>query len=113
LESRGLLVARNRRTHRNFYDIVGHDGRRRNKISAGTRFDSWQLEALPWDVDPCGENGKFHTVVMEGPIFPQPILVENGAAVERDGFIFADIIPIEWARVRVATDPKWTSRESG
>ena len=75
--------------------LVCVDPRRLNKSFAGRRFDSSLLEALPSDVDPCGENGEFHTVVTEGPIFPQPILIENGAVVERDGFVFADIIPIE------------------
>jgi uncharacterized protein (TIGR00290 family) len=74
--------------------LVCVDPRRLNKNFAGRRFDLSLLEDLPSDVDQCGENGEFHTVVTAGPIFPQPILTENGAVVERDGFVFADIIPI-------------------
>ena len=75
--------------------LVCVDPRRLNKNFAGRRFDLSLLEDLPSDVDQCGENGEFHTVITEGPIFPQPIFVENGAVVERDGFVFADIIPTE------------------
>ena len=42
---------------------------------------------------PCGENGEFHTVVSAGPIFAAPIPVHVGETVERDGFVYADIIP--------------------
>jgi diphthamide synthase (EF-2-diphthine--ammonia ligase) len=43
--------------------------------------------------DPCGENGEFHTLVYEAPAFTRPIRVETGEIVERDGFIFADVLP--------------------
>ena len=46
---------------------------------------------LPEGVDPCGENGEFHTFVFDGPIFRKPIGVERGEVVEREGFIFCDL----------------------
>lgn len=62
---------------------------------AGRRFDRSFLAALPITVDPCGERGEFHTVVTDGPVFRTPIEVVVGQTVERDGFVFADIIPQE------------------
>ena len=58
---------------------------------AGRHFDLEFLEDLPGDVDPCGENGEFHTFVFDGPIFSEPIEVTGGAVVERDGFFFYDL----------------------
>jgi len=43
-------------------------------------------------VDPCGENGEFHTFVYAGPIFEQPIAVRPGTVSERDGFAWADLV---------------------
>jgi uncharacterized protein (TIGR00290 family) len=60
---------------------------------AGRRFDATLLKDLPANVDPCGENGEFHTVVTEGPMFSEPIEVSIGETVERDGFVFTDVIP--------------------
>ena len=60
---------------------------------AGRRFDDAMLDDLPADVDPCGENGEFHTVVTAGPMFASQIDTEIGETVERDGFVFTDIIP--------------------
>ena len=60
---------------------------------AGRRFDTALLEELPAHIDPCGENGEFHTVVTQGPMFSAPIGVSIGQTVERDGFVFTDIIP--------------------
>jgi len=48
---------------------------------------------LPPDVDPCGENGEFHTCVVAGPMFSRRVPVTVGETVERDGFGFADLIP--------------------
>ena len=59
---------------------------------AGRDFDSTLLADLPPTADPCGENGEFHTFVYDGPVFERPIEVETGVVVERDGFVFADII---------------------
>jgi uncharacterized protein (TIGR00290 family) len=60
---------------------------------AGAEFDNALLEALPPGVDPCGENGEFHTFVYDAPVFSQPIRVCDGEVVERDGFFFADMLP--------------------
>ena len=57
----------------------------------GRRYDARWLDELPADVDPCGENGEFHTCVTAGPFFSSPIDVEPGAVVRRDGFAFADL----------------------
>lgn len=60
---------------------------------AGRRFDQALLDALPSGVDPCGENGEFHTFVHAGPMFSTPISVSVGDVVHRDGFVFADLVP--------------------
>ena len=62
---------------------------------AGRRFDRSFLADLPANVDPCGEDGEFHTFVHGGPIFAGPIEVEVGETVERDGFVFTDLLPGE------------------
>lgn len=69
------------------------DTRRVDRSFAGREFDQDFLRDLPVGVDPCGENGEFHTVVTAGPIFAAPIGISIGEIVERDGFAFADIIP--------------------
>ena len=58
---------------------------------AGRRYDEQLLAELPAGVDPCGENGEFHTFVHGGPIFGRPIACALGDVVERDSFVFADI----------------------
>lgn len=60
---------------------------------AGRQFDASLLMDLPAKVDPCGENGEFHTFVYDGPTFKEPINVHVGPVVLRDGFQFADVIP--------------------
>jgi diphthamide synthase (EF-2-diphthine--ammonia ligase) len=62
------------------------------KEFAGRDFDSQFLTDLPFTVDPCGENGEFHSFVYAGPGFRHPISVSVGEIVERDGFVFADLI---------------------
>jgi diphthamide synthase (EF-2-diphthine--ammonia ligase) len=59
----------------------------------GRPFDEALLTHLPAGVDPCGENGEFHTFVHAGPIFDGPIEIELGEAVTRDGFAFQDLLP--------------------
>lgn len=59
----------------------------------GRDFDHALLDELPPSVDPCGENGEFHTFVWDSPSFSAPIPVSRGAIVERDGFVFADVVP--------------------
>jgi diphthamide synthase (EF-2-diphthine--ammonia ligase) len=63
------------------------------KSFAGREYDLELLQALPAGVDPCGENGEFHTFVYDAPVFSRPIEVRNGQVVERDGFVFADLLP--------------------
>ena len=58
---------------------------------AGRRFDAGLLSDLPEGVDPCGENGEFHTCVVSGPMFASRIPVQDGERVARDGFVFADL----------------------
>ena len=60
---------------------------------AGRKFDHMLLDALPEGIDPCGENGEFHTCVVAGPMFRQTLAVASGDIVERDGFCFADLLP--------------------
>ena len=60
---------------------------------AGLEFDAGFLARLPPAVDPCGENGEFHSFVYDGPMFAERIPVQGGAVVERDGFVFADVLP--------------------
>jgi uncharacterized protein (TIGR00290 family) len=59
---------------------------------AGRRFDRALLADLPPGVDPCGERGEFHTFAFAGPMFRAPLEVETGEIVERDGFVFADVL---------------------
>ena len=61
---------------------------------AGRRFDLGLLADLPADVDPCAENGEFHTFACAGPMFPRPIAVKTGEVVTRDGFVFCDLVDI-------------------
>jgi diphthamide synthase (EF-2-diphthine--ammonia ligase) len=51
------------------------------------------LDELPPGVDPCGENGEFHTCVLAGPMFREPLHATVGEVVEREGFYFADLVP--------------------
>jgi len=60
---------------------------------AGREFDAALLEALPPSVDPCGENGEFHTFAYDGPMFRRPVAIRGGEVVTRDGFVFADLLP--------------------
>jgi uncharacterized protein (TIGR00290 family) len=59
---------------------------------AGRIFDEKFVKDLPPSVDPCGERGEFHSFAFEGPMFRNPIQVTPGEIVERDGFVFADLI---------------------
>lgn len=61
---------------------------------AGRAYDLALLRDLPALVDPCGEQGEFHTFVSNAPGFSRPVAVESGETVERDGFVFADVVPV-------------------
>jgi uncharacterized protein (TIGR00290 family) len=69
------------------------DARQLDRSFAGRRFDKDLLAALPPGLDPCGENGEFHTFANAGPMFRTEISVTVGEIVERDGFVFADLRP--------------------
>lgn len=60
---------------------------------SGRYFDEALLKDLPPTVDPCGENGEFHTFVFDGPMFKRAIAVERGETVNREGFIYTDVLP--------------------
>jgi len=57
---------------------------------AGRKFDAQLLADLPEGIDPCGENGEFHTCAYAGPMFAQPISLVPGVVERHDGFVFAD-----------------------
>jgi diphthamide synthase (EF-2-diphthine--ammonia ligase) len=61
---------------------------------AGREFDSALLDELPPSVDPCGERGEFHSFAYAGPMFASSISIASGEVVERDGFVFADVLPV-------------------
>ena len=71
--------------------IVCLDPRRLAPSFAGRAFDTAFLEELPGGVDPCGENGEFHTCVTDGPMFEKPVRAVAGETVTRDGFVFTDL----------------------
>jgi uncharacterized protein (TIGR00290 family) len=69
------------------------DPRVLDRSFAGRDFDAALLADLPPGVDPCGERGEFHSFACAGPIFERPIPIARGEIVERDGFVFADVLP--------------------
>ena len=69
------------------------DPRTLDRSLAGRAFDRALLADLPPRVDPCGENGEFHSFAWAGPMFMAPIPVTCGEVVEREGFVFADLVP--------------------
>lgn len=66
------------------------DPRRLPAEFAGRELTLEMLGDLPGGVDPCGENGEFHTFVFDGPMFARPLEIEMGDVVMRDDFVFAD-----------------------
>jgi len=60
---------------------------------AGQDISRELLAQFPPGIDPCGENGEFHTFVYAGPMFSNAIAIQSGEVVNRDGFIFADVLP--------------------
>lgn len=65
----------------------------------GRLYDEEFLRGLPPDVDPCGENGEFHSFVFDGPIFKRPVSLRMGEIVTRDGRYYADLLPNEFESV--------------
>ena len=74
------------------------DTRKLDRTFAGSYFDEKLLCSLPQGIDPCGENGEFHSFVFEGPMFSSEIAVAVGEKVTQDPFIFTDLIPAEKER---------------
>jgi len=70
--------------------LVCVDSRQLDPSYAGRDFNTTLLHDLPPSVDPCGENGEFHSCVYDGPMFSRPIPLDAGEIVDRDGFIYAD-----------------------
>ena len=70
------------------------DPQKLDRSFAGRAFEPQFLRDIPAAVDPCGENGEFHTYACGGPMFRVPIVVETGEIVDRDGFVFADLLPV-------------------
>lgn len=75
--------------------IVCLDPKKLPLFFAGQDLNAELLKQFPSEVDPCGENGEFHTFVHGGPMFRQPIPVESGEVVIREGFVYADVLPVE------------------
>ena len=73
--------------------VVCVDSRHLDESFAGKMLDSEFLERLPAGVDPCGENGEFHSFAFGGPIFPKEIKFRLGETVRRDAFWFSDLLP--------------------
>ncbi|OFW05319.1 MAG: ATP-binding protein [Acidobacteria bacterium RIFCSPLOWO2_12_FULL_59_11] len=73
----------------------------------GREFDQNFLADLPADVDPCGENGEFHSFAYAGPMFRYPVSVSLGEIVERDEFVFADLLPVSGSTPRTEQQ-SWT-----
>jgi len=69
------------------------DGKALDWTFACKLIDESLLSALPSSVDPCGENGEFHTFVFDGPNFKEPVKFSQGETVQRDGFWFCDLLP--------------------
>ena len=75
--------------------VVCVDPRALEPRFAGRWIDERFLDELPPSVDPCGENGEFHTFVADGPGFRMPVAVRAGETVTRDGFAYVDLLPEE------------------
>ncbi len=88
------MVAGGLRAH-----ITCVDPKQLDRRFAGRVFDERLLNELPSGVDPCGENGEFHSFAFAGPMFSAPLRVAPGEIVERDGFVFADLLPAASATV--------------
>ena len=82
------MVASGLRAH-----VACVDPKQLDPAFAGRTFDTAFIADLPDGVDPCGENGEFHSFAYQGPMFETPVAVTPGEVVERDGFVFADLLP--------------------
>ena len=73
--------------------LVCVDPKQLSPSFVGRDFDQSFLDELPAAVDPCGENGEFHSFVYAGPMFSRELAIVTGEKVERDGFWFCDVLP--------------------
>ena len=80
------------------------DTRKLEREFAGRRFDEELLSSLPHGIDPCGENGEFHSFVCAGPMFRSEISFVPGETVVSDYFVFADLIPVDTGRAGVRAE---------
>ncbi len=71
------------------------DPRVLDRSFAGRALDEQFFKDLPANADPCGENGEFHSFVYDGPIFQKPVKCKTGEVVERDSFVFCDLLAEE------------------
>ena len=74
------------------------DPKQLDRAFAGRTFDQSLIADLPAGVDPCGENGEFHSFAHTGPMFHHPIAIRVGEIVDRDGFVFADLVSLNSGR---------------
>lgn len=81
------------------------DPRHLSEDFAGREYDRRFLRDLPDGVDPCGENGEFHSFAYDGPVFRTPIDTTRGETLARDGFVFSDLLPAHAASPRPGTLP--------
>jgi uncharacterized protein (TIGR00290 family) len=81
--------------------LVCVDSRQLPPHLSGRDFDLALLEDLPHGADPCGENGEFHSCVYDGPMFSEPVTLDAGQIVDRDGFIYADFLCAHPSSVRL------------
>jgi len=92
LDTRGLLEDF---VGRGFKAVVTSvDARALGESFAGAEVDSAFVESLPPGVDPCGENGEFHTFVYDGPLFGRPVSFARGGLTTEEGFHFRDLLPV-------------------
>lgn len=71
------------------------DGEKLGRAFAGRSIDASLIDDLPDGIDPCGENGEFHSFVYDGPIFRRPIDLSVGEVVPRDVRYFTDLVPMD------------------
>lgn len=81
------------------------DPKRLSPELAGRVYDEEFLRDLPNDIDPCAERGEFHTFAYAGPMFDRSIAIEVGDTVEREGFVFADVLPADPLRNAASPGP--------
>lgn len=72
--------------------VVCIDPKKLDPSFVGREFNRAFLSDLPEDVDPCGENGEFHTIVTAGPMYQRELQIAPGEVVERDGLVYADFM---------------------